>query len=163
VHEGVPAETGKTVHSLQIFVNLPTELQEMAPSAQSLEPHEIPVVQLPGIKVRVPLGRYGEVCLSLVPPTDVTLLDISFQGGRELRVPRPIGHTAFVLPIYGTVMVNGKLFNPDNLELPIMPAQTLPDIIKLYAVGDNVKVVLYSGTPLNPIMNRPTDAPRAAA
>jgi hypothetical protein len=39
----------------------------------------------------------------------------------------------------------------------------LPDIIKLYAVGDNVKVVLYSGTPLNPIMNRPTDAPRAAA
>jgi hypothetical protein len=48
---------GKTVHSLQIFVGLPSDRQGIAPFALSLEPHlepqEAPVVQA-GAKVRAP-------------------------------------------------------------------------------------------------------------
>lgn len=46
VHEEVPAETGKTTHMLQIFVNLAAAKQQDAPEALSLSPQDVPVVQL---------------------------------------------------------------------------------------------------------------------
>ena len=46
VHEEVPAEAGKTVHSLQIFVNLAASQKDIAPFALPLEPEDVPVVQL---------------------------------------------------------------------------------------------------------------------
>lgn len=48
VHEEVPTETGKTVHMLQVFINLPLHLQGGAPFVFSLEAEDVPVVQLPG-------------------------------------------------------------------------------------------------------------------
>lgn len=56
VHEEVPAETGKTVHSLQIFVNLPPQRRDIAPFALSLAPQDIPVVQLPASRCACPSG-----------------------------------------------------------------------------------------------------------
>ena len=104
MHEEFPAEIGKTVHMLQIFVNLARERQGDAPRALSLAPEDVPVVQLPGVKIRVPLGSFGEVRSPLMPPTEVTLLDIALDAGAELSVPIPAGQSAFVMPIYGCLL-----------------------------------------------------------
>src|SRR6185369_4691129 len=48
VHEEVPAEAGKTVHMLQVFINLARERQSAPPFALSLAPQDVPAVQLPG-------------------------------------------------------------------------------------------------------------------
>ena len=149
VHEEVPAEVGKTTHMLQIFVNLERERQNAAPFALSLEPQDVPVVQLPGAKVRVPLGRFGEVHSPLLPPTEVGLLDISLAACAELIVPVKAGHTAFVMPIFGTLMVDGQRFEIDELRIPIFPAQTEPRILTFQANQDNTKAVLFAGPPLH--------------
>lgn len=83
VHEEVPAEPGKTVHSLQIFVDLPDEYRTAAPFALSLEPEDIPVVEFPGVTVRVPVGKFGDTRSPMAPPTDVTLLDVTLAEGAE--------------------------------------------------------------------------------
>ena len=106
VHEEIPTEADKTVHSLQIFVNLPPESQEVEPFVLSLEPLDVPVVQLPGVKVRVPLGSYGNVQSPLRPPMAVDMLDISLEDGAELVVDA--GHCTFIMPIFGVVAVNGQ-------------------------------------------------------
>jgi len=124
---------------LQIFVNLERERQNAAPFALSLEPQDVPVVQLPGAKVRVPLGRFGEVHSPLLPPTEVGLLDISLAACAELIVPVKAGHTAFVMPIFGTLMVDGQRFEIDELRIPIFPAQTEPRILTFQANQDNTK------------------------
>ncbi|AXV79231.1 MULTISPECIES: pirin family protein [Ralstonia solanacearum species complex] len=149
VHEEVPAETGKTVHSLQIFVNLAPERQGVAPFALSLEPQDIPVVQLPGVKVRVPVGRFGEVRAPLDPPTDVTMLDISLEAGAELTVPVAAGHCAFVMPIFGTVVVDGERFGHNDLKLPVFAPQEAPHSITLQAPHGSVKAMLFGGPPLH--------------
>lgn len=148
VHEEVPAETGKTVHSLQIFVNLACERRGIAPFALSLEPEDVPVVQLRGAKVRVPVGSFGHARSPLNPPTEVTMLDISLEEGGELTVPVAPGHRAFVMPIFGTAMVDGQVFDPNDLKLPVFPAQDAPHAIKLRVPHRSAKVMLFAGPPL---------------
>lgn len=149
MHEEFPAETGKTVHMLQIFVNLARERQGDAPRALSLAPEDVPVVQLPGVKVRVPLGSFGEARSPLIPPTKVSLLDISLDEGAELSVPIPVGQSALVMPIYGKLAVNGQYYELDKFTLPAFPAQATPHSISLAATQGNVKAVVFSGRPLH--------------
>ncbi len=149
VHEEVPAETGKTVHSLQIFVDLPPECRNVEPFPLMLEPQDVPVVQLPGAKVRVPLGSFAEARSPLTPPTDVTMLDISLEEGTELTVPIEAGHAAFVMPIFGTASVDGQNFDHNDLRLPVFSALKIPQAITLQALHGSAKVMLFSGRPLH--------------
>jgi len=148
VHEEVPAETSKTVHMLQIFVNLARERQSATPFALSLAPQDVPVVQLPGAKVRVPLGGYGKARSPLSPPTEVNLLDILLEDGAELIVPVAASHNAFVMPIHGTVTVDGQRFDNAGLGLPVFPALEEPRTVTLQARQGSAKAVLFSGLPL---------------
>ncbi|MGO4810801.1 pirin family protein [Cupriavidus sp. 2MCAB6] len=149
VHEEVPAEAGKTVHSLQIFVNLAPERQYIAPFALTLEPQDVPVVQLPGAKVRVPVGRFRHARSPLTPPTEVTMLDISLEEGAELAVRIDSGHCAFVMPIFGTAMVDGQDFGRNDLKLPVFPAQDARCAITLQALHGSAEVMLFAGPPLH--------------
>jgi len=148
VHEENPAVLGSTVHLLQIFVNLPRERQGAAPFALSLAPQDVPVVQRPGARVRVPLGNFGEVRSPLAPPTDVTLLDISLEAGAELELPLAAGQRAFVMPIFGSAEVNGESFGLDDLSVPVLPVATEAMTHKLVAKPGGAKVAVFIGEPL---------------
>lgn len=149
VHEENPAEPGKTVHMLQIFVNLPREKQGDAPFALALAPQDVPVVTLTGATVRVPLGEFAGHRSPLHPPTEVQLLDISLEAGADLSVPVSAGHTAFVLPIHGTVTVNGQAVDSDGAPVPVMTAQPTGQAIWLRAPQGPAKVALFAGAPLD--------------
>jgi redox-sensitive bicupin YhaK (pirin superfamily) len=148
VHDEVPAETGKTVHMLQIFVNLPADRQNAEPFALSIEPQDVPIVQLPGVKIRVPLGAFGGARSPLQPPTEVCLLDISLDEGAHLSVPAPSGHSAFILPIFGALEIDGQAFDANEPRLPVFPVQATSREITLQAKHGNAKAVLFSGLPL---------------
>jgi redox-sensitive bicupin YhaK (pirin superfamily) len=148
VHEEVPAEAGKTVHSLQIFVNLARECQNVAPFALSLEPQDVPVVHSSGAKVRVVLGSYGNARAPLAPPTDVTMLDVSLEEGAELSLPIAANHGAFVMPIFGAMAVDGRHFELNDIKLPVFPARKSTRAILLQALEGSAKVVFFSGVPL---------------
>lgn len=131
VHEEIPAEVGKTVHSLQIFVNLPGKRRDMPPAAFSLEPQGVPTLQLPGAKVRVPVGRFNNVQSPLHPPVDVNMLDVSLNDGAELLVPVEAGHCTFVMPIFGTVAIDDQRFGLEDLKLPVFQSQCSPRVISI--------------------------------
>lgn len=145
VHEEIPAEPNKTVHGLQIFVALPPSKRSIAPFPLTLEPQDVPVIQLPNAKIRIPLGSYGDKRSPLTPPTEVTLLDISLEEGAVLSVPVAAGHSIFVMPIFGTVEVATQCFNSDDLKVPVFPAQDKPRDIILKASQGSTKVALFSG------------------
>lgn len=148
VHEEVPAEAGKTVHSLQIFVDLPAERKDIEPFPLILEPQDVPVVHLPGAKVRVPLDHFGNVRSPLNPPTDVTMLDISLDEGAELLVPIAAEHGTFVMAIFGVVTVDGQALGLNDLQAPVFPPQPDPHSVTLHASEGGAKVVLFAGRPL---------------
>lgn len=148
VHDEVPAETGKTVHMLQIFVNLPAAKQQDAPFSLSLASQDVPLVQRPGASIRVPLGSYGDARSPLSPPTEVTLLDIALEDGAELVVPIAAGLGAFILPVAGVVVIDGQRFDAQEPRLPLFSVQSAARSITLRATQGAAQVVLFSGKPL---------------
>lgn len=148
VHNEAPAVSGQMVHMLQIFVNLSVEKQHNAPFALSLEPQDVPVVQLAGAKVRVPLGGFGDVSSPLLPPTEVCLLDISLDADAELSVPVLAGYSAFVMPIFGSVEINNDTFDANDPRLPVFSAEGVDQTVILRTKGSSAKVVVFSGKPL---------------
>lgn len=150
VHEEVPAQQGKTVHSLQIFVQLPPEKRSAAPQALSLTPQQVPTVQRPGVKVRVVAGEFAGQCSPTEAPTAVDMLDISLDARAELVIPVAPGRTTFVLPVLGTVNVDGQPFALEDLQAPVYQAERVPREIKLQTPLGAAKVMVFGGTPFNP-------------
>lgn len=148
VHEENPAVLGSTTHLLQIFVNLPADRQNAAPFALTLQPRDVPVVQRPGARVRVPLGAFGDARSPLSPPTEVTLLDVTLEPFAELDVPIPAGQRAFFMPVFGSAEIDGKAFGLDDLGAPVMPTTTDAISHKLVAKADGAKVAVFIGKPL---------------
>ena len=149
VHEENPAVPGSTTHLLQIFVNLPESRQSDEPIALTLKPQDVPVVQAPGARVRVPLGGYGGVRSPLTPPTDVTLLDVSLDEGAEVAVPVPAGQRAFFMPVFGSAELDGQSFGPDDLGAPILPTCADATTHRLVAKAGGAKVAVFIGKPLH--------------
>lgn len=148
VHEEVPVVTGKTVHMLQIFVNLKIDRQGAEPFALSIEPKDVPTVQISGANVRVPLGSYGDIRSPLRPPTDVSLIDISLDDGSDLSVPISTDHSAFIMPIYGEIEIDGQSFGANEQKLPVFSEQSMSREVMLKAKQGAAKVVVFSGIPL---------------
>jgi redox-sensitive bicupin YhaK (pirin superfamily) len=148
IHEENPAVLGSTTHLLQIFVNLPREKQNAAPFALRLAPQDVPVVQRPGVRVRVPLGSFDGVRSPLAPPTEVTLLDITLEAGAELTLPVAAGERAFFMPINGRAELNGEGFGLDDLGAPILPTATDATKHTLAATSGGAKVAVFIGAPL---------------
>jgi redox-sensitive bicupin YhaK (pirin superfamily) len=149
VHEEVPAENGKTVHMLQIFVNLSVDRQDSDAFTLSIAPEGVPTVQLPGAYIRIPLGAFADVNSSLQPPTDIYLLDITLDDGATLVIPIAEGHNAFVMPISGSLKINDTFFDVERSELPVFPVELGRREITLRAEHGKTKVVFFSGLPLN--------------
>ncbi|WP_263143612.1 pirin family protein [Pseudomonas sp. RIT-PI-AD] len=149
VHEEVPAEPGKTVHMLQIFINLPERKQNAAPFALSLEAQDVPVIYKSAAKIRVPLGSFEGAVSPLRVPTEVRLLDISLEDGGEVAISVPEGHIAFVMPIDGEVWVDGQSFDLAHPKAAVNLPQTPDRLVKLAAKKGSAKAVMFSGVPLN--------------
>lgn len=148
VHEEVPAEAGKAVHSLQIFVNLPPARRNDAPHAVGLAPQDMPVTVLPGAKVRVVAGRFGEQSSALETPTDVDMLDISLDDQAQLSVTVAPDRTVFLLPVFGSVAVDDQIFGLDDLKVPVYLAHGAAREVRLHAPKGAAKVMVFGGVPI---------------
>jgi redox-sensitive bicupin YhaK (pirin superfamily) len=148
VHEEVPAEPGKAARLLQIFVNLPASKQSAAPFALSLEPEDVPVIELPGARIRVPLGTLGTAQSPLSPPTRLNLFDVSLDAGASLPVAIGAGENAFVVPVKGRVTINGAAYDATGAEIPAFPASANGQTLTLEAHGSDAQAVVFAGIPV---------------
>jgi redox-sensitive bicupin YhaK (pirin superfamily) len=149
VHEEVPAEEGKASRLLQIFVNLPASKQSAPPYALSIEPEDVPVIDLPGAHVRVPLGEFKTAKSPMTPPTSINLIDVSLEAGARIEVPVASGENAFVVPVKGRVTINGTVYDAEGSDVPAFPASDAGHAIALEAGGVVGQVVVFSGLPIH--------------
>lgn len=146
VHEEVPAEVGKTVHSLQIFVDLKDKT--MPPQALTIEAEDVPTLHQPGIHIRVPVGEYQDAKSSLDVPTKVTILDISAEPNKEIELEIPEGQSAFLLPIFGEFSVDNQIFNLTGQQVPVVYPKPAKRVVKVSASALGAKFVGFLGQPL---------------
>ena len=89
IHNEIPAE-GVTVHSLQLWVNLPAADKMTAPRYQDLAGDAVPVRRQPGVEVRIFSGASGGVTAPTKNFVPVTLVEFRLdQAPRFARISPP--------------------------------------------------------------------------
>ena len=109
MHEELPAEHGRELHGLQIFVNLSAKNKLVAPQVLWLDGKAVPEWRsAAGDRVRTVVGSYAGVSSPLLPAERFTMLDITLRG--DLAFDLPPGHNALVYVLHGilSVSVDGR-------------------------------------------------------
>lgn len=106
MHEEIPAETGRELHGLQVFVNLGARNKQAQPRTLSVPAEQVPVWRsgAGGDRVRVVVGAFGGLTSPLEPLEPFTLLDVALR--REVDLPLAAGRTAVVYVRSGEAVVH---------------------------------------------------------
>ena len=105
IHEELPADTGRELHGLQVFVNLRSENKRAAPRVLQLENGDVPEWRSDaGDRVRVAVGSFDNVESPLVPAEPFDLLDVDLRS--HIRFPLREGRNALVYVLDGRLRVH---------------------------------------------------------
>lgn len=101
VHAEEPV-SGETVHSLQLWVNLPRARKMTPPRYQDLSGAQIPVRREPGALVRVFSGSSGDVTSSTLNHTPVTAVEVVLDAGASIVQDLPSSYNGFIYLLEGS-------------------------------------------------------------
>lgn len=143
IHNEIPAE-GVTVHSLQLWVNLPAAQKMTAPRYQDLTADTVPVRREPGVAVRVFSGASGGVRAPTLNHAPVTMLELRLERGATFVQELPAGDNAFVVVLAGAGRVAGRAVTAGDVAFldRVEAASTVQ-------FNDGLRALLFSGQPLN--------------
>ncbi|TXL79561.1 pirin family protein [Vineibacter terrae] len=107
-HSQAFTRKGGTLEMVQLWVNLPAKDKNAAPGYQSLLDRDIPAVALPDDAgtLRVIAGDYDGHRGPARTFTPIDVWDLRLRRDGRTSLPLPEGHTAAVVVLKGTVMVN---------------------------------------------------------
>ena len=144
--ERKPADLQATAfvnHGLQLWVALPREKEEDAPSFVHTPADAIPQAAVDGAQVRVLVGEAFGLRSPVVPASPTVYLDVRLASGGQLELPALAPELAVYL-VDGTVRVAGEEVGAQRMVvLPAGQAVTL-------AADAGARFVVVGGEPLGP-------------
>jgi quercetin 2,3-dioxygenase len=150
IHKEDPAP-GETVHSLQLWINLPKDEKMASPRYQNLRKENMPVRQEDGVFVRVFSGNSGAVEAPTLNHVPVTMLDLSMEAGKTFRQDLPADYNGFIYVLEGS----GK-FGEEKVEVTSGQAMLLGRVGREFEVSEieieatsRLRALLYAGRPLH--------------
>jgi redox-sensitive bicupin YhaK (pirin superfamily) len=152
IHNEIPAE-GSTVHSLQLWVNLPAADKMAAPRYQDLTAGNVPVREADGARLRVFSGRSGAVAGPALNHAAVTLVEAVLAPGAEVEQDLPGDYNGFVLVLDGTASVGAGGAPVRAGQIAWLTrgedsAPSAPSAVRLAAAGGEVRLLVCAGRPL---------------
>jgi quercetin 2,3-dioxygenase len=101
IHAELPHETS-TVHSLQIWLNLPARKKMVDSHYQDLRAADTPVADEGGVQIRVLSGEIEGQAAPVHNEVPIVFLDVVALPDRQLSLPIPATHNGFIYMIEGT-------------------------------------------------------------
>jgi quercetin 2,3-dioxygenase len=155
IHIEDPAE-GETVHSLQLWVNLPREHKMAEPRYQNLLAQDMPVRQEDGASIRIFSGSSGGIQSATKNYVPVTMVEINVEQGASVTQDLPGDYNGFMYILEGKGLFGKNQTEAGKGHVLLLEKASPEDEseITIEAV-ENLRVLLYAGRPLNePIVAR---------
>jgi len=157
LHLEQPA-VGVTVHSLQLWVNLPAVDKMAEPRYQDLVAATLPVRREPGVTVRVYSGASGQAVVSTKNHVPVTMLEFRLEPGARIRQDLPGDFNAFFVIFEGEGRIGSDetLVGAGQTAWLTRASEHKTSEIELAASSDKIlRALLFAGRPLHePVVAR---------
>jgi redox-sensitive bicupin YhaK (pirin superfamily) len=147
IHLEQPAE-GVTVHSLQLWVNLPAADKMVEPAAQNLVAADLPLRSEPGARIRVFSGRSGEAIAPTRNYAPVTMLEIQLQAGVHVRQELPADYNAFLVVLEGEGVVGQTPVSTGDVVWLTRTDDSGTSEVEMGGGSAPLRALLYAGRPL---------------
>ena len=129
-----PGESGGPIEGVQLWINLPKADKGSAPGYTDLQPESMPWTALPGGRIRVLAGTWAGVTGPARTPARIAYAHLELEAGARFEHALPVGWTAAVVPLQGSIRMDGQevaadtvalLGEGDGLELEAVSAASL--------------------------------------
>ena len=121
VHEEMPVPehlaTGGAIEGVQLWINLPKADKGSAPGYTDLQPETMPWMALPGGRIRVLAGTWAGVTGPARTPARIAYAHLELEAGARFQQSVPEGWTAAVVPLHGSVLIEGTAVPADSVAL----------------------------------------------
>lgn len=121
VHEEMPVpehlETGGAIEGVQLWINLPKNDKGTAPGYTDLQPESMPWQPLPGGRIRVLAGTWAGVTGPAHTPAQIAYAHLELEAGARFDHAIPAGWSTAVVPLHGTVTIEGREVPADSVAL----------------------------------------------
>ncbi|WP_299882800.1 pirin-like C-terminal cupin domain-containing protein [uncultured Sulfitobacter sp.] len=137
---------GSRTHALQVFVGLPADRRQAAPSAFHLRAQDVPRLQGERATARLLLGESNGLVGATAPDNPLSLLDITLQPGGRFAQHGADGSHAWLLAIDGVPTVT---WDNERVEMKAGTAIAFDSSSGISISSDDAAhVVLFRGKPL---------------
>lgn len=110
IHNEEPTD-GLTVHSLQLWVNLPAADKMLEPRTQNLVAADLPLRREQSAEIRVLSGKSGDLIAPTKNYTPVIMLEVRLEAGARSRQEVDAAYSAFLVALKGDCSI-GKDQSP---------------------------------------------------
>ncbi len=146
VHEEMPVpeqlETGGPIEGVQLWINLPKAHKGSAPGYTDLQPESMPWAPLPGGRIRVLAGTWAGVTGPAQTPARMAYAHLELEAGARFEQALPEGWTVAVVPLRGSVRIEGRDVAADTVAL-LGEGERL-----VLAASSSASLMLLAGKPL---------------
>jgi redox-sensitive bicupin YhaK (pirin superfamily) len=149
IHNEQPPD-GVTVHSLQLWVNLPAADKMVEPRTQNLVAADLPLRREPGARIRVFSGKSGDVVAPTRNYAPVTMLEIQLEAAARVRQELPADYNAFIVVLEGDGLV-GSEQSPVHAGDVVWLTRTDDDGVSEVEIAGGtapLRALLFAGRPL---------------
>jgi quercetin 2,3-dioxygenase len=152
VHEEMPVpehlETGGPIEGVQLWINLARADKGSAPGYTDLQQESMPWNEIPGGRIRALAGVWAGITGPAVTPARIAYAHLELEACARVEQPVPAGWTAAVVPLKGSVSIEGREVPADTVAL-----LGEGDRVALEATGP-VSLMVLAGEPIRePIAN----------
>lgn len=148
-HGAAVSKTGGTVSMAQLWVNLPARHKATPPRYQPILARDIPVVALPGLRLRVIAGSAPGAVDGLAGPaktfSPLAVWDVVAEPGATFSAPLPKGWTALVVVLEGSVDLPGGTVAAARVAV----LDRAGEAIGLTAGEGGAKLLVLAGEPID--------------
>lgn len=134
-------DKARVSHGLQLWMALPADQEECEPSFHHYAAHQIPTVELQGVRVVVMAGSAFGVQAPVPARSPTIYLDMQLQAGAALQIPADYSERA-LYPLDAGCTLDGQPLEPH--EMLVLPAGSQP----LLCASQSARVVMVGGEPL---------------
>lgn len=139
--------TQQKLRILQVWLVLPPDRRWAQPQLQKILLENVPVIKNSDAEIRVYSGTSNGLTSPLQNHTPFTLVDFLLQNGAAVTQEIPSGYNGLLYVLNGSVLAGGRTIKAEEAGWLSHPVETWNSEIRLRALEDDTRAVLYAGRP----------------